>query len=61
MNALVKYSRGERGDGYALTASAYDGSWDSTDQIPERAVDSGLLDRFGFVDPTDGGDRIATR
>ena len=55
-NALVKYSRGEPGDGFALTASGYDGSWDSTDQIPERAVDSGLLDRFGFVDPTDGGE-----
>jgi len=56
VNALVKYSRGEPGDGYALTASGYDGSWDSTDQIPERAVDSGLLDRFGYVDPTDGGE-----
>jgi outer membrane receptor protein involved in Fe transport len=56
VNALVKYSRGEAGDGWALTASGYDGSWDSTDQIPERAVDSGLLDRFGYVDPTDGGE-----
>ncbi|HEY6126266.1 MAG TPA: TonB-dependent receptor [Steroidobacteraceae bacterium] len=56
VNALAKYSRGERGDGYALTASLYDGSWDSTDQIPERAVESGLLDRFGYVDPTDGGE-----
>jgi len=56
VNALVKYSRGEHGDGYSLTASAYDGSWNSTDQIPERAVDSGLLDRFGYVDPSDGGE-----
>jgi outer membrane receptor protein involved in Fe transport len=56
VNALVKYSRGEPGDGYSFTASAYDGDWDSTDQIPERAVDSGLLDRFGYVDPTDGGE-----
>lgn len=55
VNALLKYSRGERGDGYSLTASAYDGDWISTDQIPERAVKSGLLDRFGFVDPTNGG------
>jgi hypothetical protein len=55
VNALVKYSHGERTDGYALTASAYDGRWLSTDQIPERAVDSGLLDRFGYVDPTDAG------
>jgi outer membrane receptor protein involved in Fe transport len=56
VNALAKYSRGDRGDGYAITASAYDGSWDSTDQIPERAVESGSLDRFGYVDPTDGGE-----
>ncbi|HYJ39529.1 MAG TPA: TonB-dependent receptor, partial [Steroidobacteraceae bacterium] len=56
VNALVKYSHGEPGDGYALTVSGYDGSWDSTDQIPERAVDSGLLDRFGYVDGTDGGE-----
>ncbi|HEU5135172.1 MAG TPA: TonB-dependent receptor [Steroidobacteraceae bacterium] len=55
VNALVKYSRGEAGDGYSLTASAYDGEWTATDQIPERAVDAGLLDRFGFIDPTDGG------
>lgn len=56
INALVKYSRGERGDGYSITVSAYDGDWISTDQIPERAEESGLLDRFGFVDPTNGGD-----
>jgi outer membrane receptor protein involved in Fe transport len=56
VNLLLKYSRGESGNRHALTASAYDGSWDSTDQIPERAVDSGLLDRFGFVDSTNGGE-----
>jgi outer membrane receptor protein involved in Fe transport len=56
VNALAKYSRGERSDGWSLTASAYDGEWTSTDQIPERAVQSGVLDRFGFFDPTNGGD-----
>src|SRR5688572_22000406 len=55
-NALVKFSRGELGDGFSLTASAYDGEWTSTDQIPERAVTAGLLDRFGFVDPSNGGE-----
>ncbi len=55
VNALVKYSRGDRRDGFSITASAYDGSWNSTDQIPERAVSAGELDRFGYVDPTDGG------
>jgi outer membrane receptor protein involved in Fe transport len=56
VNALLKYSRGERDDGFGLTASAYDGQWNSTDQIPERAVQSGLLDRFGYFDPTNGGE-----
>ena len=56
INALVKYSAGEAGDGYSITASAYDGSWISTDQIPERAVSAGLLDRFGYIDPTGGGE-----
>jgi outer membrane receptor protein involved in Fe transport len=55
-NALMRYSRGERGDSHTVTASFYDGDWISTDQVPERAVDSGLLDRFGFVDPTNGGE-----
>ena len=34
---------------------AYRGSWNSTDQIPERAVDAGLLSRYDALDPTDGG------
>ncbi len=34
----------------------YRGTWASTDQIPERAVQSGLIERFGAVDSTDGGD-----
>jgi outer membrane receptor protein involved in Fe transport len=55
MNSVVKYSQGDRSHGYSLTASGYDGKWRSTDQVPERAVLSGELDRFGFVDPTDGG------
>src|SRR5207248_11729814 len=29
--------------------------WNSTDQIPRRAVESGLIDRFGAIDPTTGG------
>ena len=56
INALIKYSAGEAGDGFSIAASAYDGGWTSTDQIPERAVAERLLDRFGYVDPTNGGD-----
>jgi outer membrane receptor protein involved in Fe transport len=53
-NALLRYSM--RGDDsrLAITAQYYEGKWTSTDQIPQRAVDAGL-DRFGYIDPTDGG------
>ncbi len=40
----------------SLGFTAYDGSWNASGQIPERAVESGALDRFGAVDPTEGGD-----
>lgn len=56
LNGVVKLSQGDRTHGYSLTASAYDGRWQSSDQVPERAVLDGALDRFGFVDPTDGGE-----
>ncbi len=40
---------------YRLTAMGYHGEWRSTDQIPERAVAAGTMDRFGTLDSTDGG------
>jgi outer membrane receptor protein involved in Fe transport len=55
-NALLRYSHETAGGRFAVTAQGYDGEWRSTDQIPLRAVQSGALDRFGFVDPTDGGE-----
>lgn len=40
---------------WALSIVAYANKWDSTDQVPVRAVESGLLSRFGVIDPSDGG------
>ena len=54
-SGLLRYSQGQPGDGFSITAMGYDAKWTSTDQIPLRAVDSGLIDRFGAIDPTDGG------
>ena len=34
----------------------YRGTWNSTDQIPTRAVADGRIGRFGLVDSTDGGE-----
>jgi TonB-dependent receptor-like protein len=56
INALLRYSHETEGGRFAVTAQGYDGEWRSTDQIPLRAVQSGAIDRFGFVDPTDGGE-----
>jgi hypothetical protein len=33
----------------------YSADWRSTDQVPQRAIESGLLSRFNLLDPTDGG------
>ncbi len=55
VNGFLRYSL-PVGEGHlALTAMAYDGKWNSTDQIPLRAVDSGLIGRFGTLDASDGG------
>ena len=37
------------------TASGFGGRWDQSGQVPERAVRSGLVGRFGSLDPTEGG------
>jgi len=39
----------------SLALSVFDSQWDASGQIPDRAVDSGLITRFGSLDPTEGG------
>jgi len=55
LNGLLRYSQGTRDNGWSVTGMAYKASWDSTDQVPQRAIDQGLISRFGNLDPTDGG------
>jgi hypothetical protein len=55
LNGVLRYARGDDKNGFTLTGMGYGSRWNSTDQIPQRAVDSGQLGRFGAVDPTDGG------
>lgn len=51
---MLRYSNGDP-SGYSVTGMAYKGEWDATDQIPERAVRAGQIDRFDTLDPTTGG------
>jgi len=56
-NVILRYSqKGEEG-GYHVTLMGYTARFDSTDQIPQRAVDEGLISRLGCFDEacTDGG------
>jgi hypothetical protein len=50
LNGLLRYSRAD----FTLTAMSYSGRWNSSDQIPERAIGK-ALSRFGEVDPSGGG------
>ena len=55
VNGVMRFSQGTNADGYTLSIMAYQGKWNATDQIPQRAVDQGLLSRFGAIDPSDAG------
>ncbi len=39
----------------AITGGAYGASWEASGQIPLREVEAGRLDRFGSIDPNEGG------
>ncbi|MEY2631943.1 MAG: hypothetical protein RIR00_597 [Pseudomonadota bacterium] len=56
LNGLLRWSQGSRYDGVSLTAMAYRGSWTSTDQVAQRAIDNGLVQRYGSLDPSTGGE-----
>jgi hypothetical protein len=56
VNTVLRYSEGTESNGIRLTLMGYRGRWNASDQIPQRAVGSGLLrNRFDTVDATDGG------
>ena len=54
-NALLKYTRDHGYFKTSLMATAYNSQWNATDQIPRRAVTSGLIDERGFIDDDLGG------
>ena len=55
VNGVLRFSQGDQFNAFSATAMGYHGRWNSTDQAPERAMASGAIDRFGAIDPTDGG------
>lgn len=55
-NGFFRYVIGDEDDFASLTLMGYDSTWNATDQVPQRLVDNGTIDRLGFVDPTVGGE-----
>jgi len=60
-NIFGKYN-GQIGERTLLTfsASTFNASWNASGQVPQRAIDSGLIDRFGAIDDNEGGETSRT-
>ncbi len=54
-NGVLRYSRGDAVNAFALTAMAYHGSWNATEAVPVRAIASQAIGRFGTLDDSDRG------
>jgi len=55
-SGMLRYTHERGGTSWSLLALGYDGSWNSSDQIPTRAVESGMIGRYGQIDETLGGE-----
>jgi outer membrane receptor protein involved in Fe transport len=55
LNGLLRYSQGLADNGFTFTGMAYTNQWNSTDQVPLRAISSGQLGLYDAFDPADGG------
>ncbi|MES2626010.1 MAG: TonB-dependent receptor [Pseudomonadota bacterium] len=55
-NLLLKYRSESANDQFELTFMGYNNEWNAADQIPQRAVDSGVITDFGSIDTTVGGE-----
>jgi outer membrane receptor protein involved in Fe transport len=55
-NLVLRYSQGDEHDGFSVAGMYYHQNWTNTTDVPVRAISEGLLpNRFGTLDPTDGG------
>ena len=56
VNFMGKYTANlPNNDKLSVMASHFSSKWDASGQIPQRAVDSGQIGRFGAIDDTEGG------
>ncbi|WP_432711673.1 TonB-dependent receptor, partial [Pedobacter sp.] len=57
LNLFGKYTVNfANSDKLSITASTFTSKWNASGQIPQRAVDEGLITRFGAIDSNEGGE-----
>jgi outer membrane cobalamin receptor len=56
INGIATASAGTGARGWSASLMGYDADWTSTDQVPQRLIESGAIGRFDSLDPTSGGD-----
>ena len=54
-DGVLKYTLERGPTTVTLGVTAYYSQWHGTNEMPQRAVDEGLIDRFGNLSPSDGG------
>ncbi|MEO7577046.1 MAG: TonB-dependent receptor [Massilia sp.] len=55
VNGVLRWSKGDSANGYAIDAQAYQSRWIATEHVPERAITIGEIGRFGALSANDGG------
>lgn len=59
-NLMSKYTQWNESSRFNIILSHFNSTWDASGQIPQRAVDRGLIGRFGALDDTEGGNTSRT-
>ncbi len=56
LNLMGKYTINlPNNDKFTFLGSYFDSQWNASGQVPQRAIDSGQITRFGAIDDTEGG------
>lgn len=56
LNLFSRYNAHiSRATDLTFTAGGFNSSWDASGQLPLRAINTGKLDRYGSIDPSEGG------
>lgn len=61
LNVFAKYNQWFNDNDYLnVQFSTFNSSWNASGQNPERAINEGIIDRWGSIDPTEGGSTSRT-